>query len=278
MQSLPIHKGYMQALKTVISSLEKKNCHINQCQTFIYTYYDKYTLSCTVTTSSCQFGNRFQSSIISQRLFYKCCNFKFNFYRTLFSGVFQQKSYGGSIYAQYQTSPLVKLLLDLRGFREAIVPFNNSLLRCKKYTQMPMFSNIRGGQRVRQSENRITGEEQVNTGCSKVNNTVKTETYKKNSMSTFTHVQIYQGTNNQGQLVASSHCVPHCHFEISLSRLKQNIEAELMQCLSDSSFGCQFINHNLKWLFRTNTSKMVWGTQMHTQTPLKLSLQLTDAE
>lgn len=83
--------------------------------------------------------------------------------------------------------------------------------------------------------------------------------------------------DNKDQLVASSRCVPHCHFEISLSRPKQNIyETERRLCSCDSSFGCQSVKQPPAAL-RTIIFKLVWGSHVRTHTSrlnvlLKLSL------
>lgn len=72
--------------------------------------------------------------------------------------------------------------------------------------------------------------------------------------------------DNKDQLVASSRCVPHCHFEISLSRPKQNIyETERRLCSCDSSFGCQSVKQPPAAL-RTIIFKLVWGSHVRTHT------------
>lgn len=87
---------------------------------------------------------------------------------------------------------------------------------------------------------------------------------------------------NQGHLVASNHCVPHCHFENSVSRLqaKKNIyETQLRQSLCDNAFGWQSVKHNLQWLFRTNSHlglMCVFTTRLNRL--LNVSLTLTDTE
>lgn len=91
---------------------------------------------------------------------------------------------------------------------------------------------------TRNTQTAISFYQRRETRVKYIKGTTSSEVDNKNKNHTFCihrYVEIY---NKQRQLVASSHCVPHCHFEISLSRLKRKhlqSETELKQCLCDSS-------------------------------------------
>lgn len=111
---------------------------------------------------------------------------------------------------------------------------------------------------------------------SKVKNKVKTDTYKNTNHKRHTlYVHMYTCHNNKGQLVANSQCVPNFPPEISLSRLKQNInETELRRCLCDGSLCQQSVKHNHQWLLRTKISTLVCFSNVQTHFEIKWTNQI----
>lgn len=132
-------------------------------------------------------------------------------------------------------SGLLLLILWYHRYCEAKdYSINNPLLRHEKYTDANIF--LQGERRFTHIKGRMWRADQATTVALRLITLSKHKQKKRHILHVHRYVQIY---SNQGQLVASSHCVPHCHFEISLSRLKQKhlqSETELKQCLCDSFF------------------------------------------